>query len=49
MTKSGRRFENRTACVTGSAVGIGRAAARRMAEEGAKLVLMDIDGEKLVG
>ena len=47
MTKSGRRFENRTACVTGSAVGIGRAAALRMAEEGAKLVLMDIDGEKL--
>lgn len=33
--------------VTGAAVGIGRAVAMLMAQRGAKLALLDIDGEKL--
>ena len=41
------RFENTVALITGAAVGIGRAAALRMAEEGAKLVLLDLNPETL--
>ncbi len=37
------RLEGRTAVVTGGASGIGLAAARRMAAEGAKVVVGDID------
>lgn len=40
-------FESRVAMVTGAAVGIGRATAILLAQRGAKLVLLDVDGEKL--
>ncbi len=40
-------FESRAAMVTGAAVGIGRATAILLAQRGAKLALLDIDGEKL--
>lgn len=40
-------FKNKTALVTGAAVGIGRATAIRLAKGGANVVLVDIDGEKL--
>lgn len=40
-------FENKVALVTGAAVGIGWATAIKLAQNGAKLVLVDIDAEKL--
>ncbi len=40
-------FTNRVAAITGAAVGIGKATALRLAAEGAKLVLIDINEEKL--
>jgi NAD(P)-dependent dehydrogenase (short-subunit alcohol dehydrogenase family) len=39
------RFEGKVAVVTGGAGGLGRASARRLAEEGAHLVVVDLDGE----
>jgi NAD(P)-dependent dehydrogenase (short-subunit alcohol dehydrogenase family) len=41
------RFEGRVAVITGGAAGIGRAAAERMAAEGAKVVVWDISPEAL--
>ncbi|MFC4776567.1 SDR family oxidoreductase [Paenibacillus sp. GCM10023252] len=41
------RLHNKVALVTGAGSGIGRAAALRMAEEGAKVVLVDLHQEEL--
>ena len=38
-----RRLEDQVAIVTGGAQGIGGAASRRLAEEGAKVLIADID------
>ena len=40
------RFENKVAIVTGAASGIGLATAKRLAAEGAKVVVADLDGDK---
>lgn len=40
-----RRFEGRTAFVTGGGHGIGRACARRLAAEGAAVAVVDIDAD----
>lgn len=40
-------MKGKVAMITGAAVGIGRATALLMAQKGAKLVLLDIDEEKL--
>lgn len=42
------RFQGKVAMVTGASVGIGRAAALCFAEQGADLVLLDINHEKLL-
>lgn len=40
-------IENRVALITGSASGMGRQTARRMAENGAKVVINDLDSSKV--
>ncbi len=42
-----KRFANKVVVVTGTASGIGRATALRLAEEGARLVCADVQGEGL--
>ena len=42
-------FTERVVLITGAAVGIGRATAMKFAENGAKLVLIDLNCEKLEG
>jgi len=39
-----QRLENRTALITGAASGIGKAQALRFAQEGARIVVTDLDG-----
>ncbi len=41
-----RRLEGRTAIITGAASGIGLATARRFTEEGARVVLADVDDDR---
>ena len=41
------RFDGKVALVTGAAVGIGRATAIRLAQDGARVVLIDMNEEKL--
>jgi meso-butanediol dehydrogenase / (S,S)-butanediol dehydrogenase / diacetyl reductase len=43
------KLKDRVAMITGAASGIGRATATLFAEEGANLVLADVDAEKLAG
>jgi len=42
-----RRYEGRVAIVTGAAQSLGRVIARRMAEEGARVVIVDIQEERV--
>jgi meso-butanediol dehydrogenase/(S,S)-butanediol dehydrogenase/diacetyl reductase len=46
-TDHGRRFTGKVALVTGAGSGIGRATVRRLHEEGAEVVAVDIDGAGL--
>jgi 2,3-dihydroxy-2,3-dihydro-p-cumate dehydrogenase len=47
VTTECRRYEGRVAIVTGAAQGLGRVIARRLAEEGAHVVMVDVQEEKV--
>ncbi len=47
MQSRGHRVAGKIAVVTGAARGLGRAIALRLAEEGASLVMADINAEGL--
>ena len=49
MEQSEGRLHNQVAIVTGAAQGMGAAIAARLAAEGAKVVLSDINTEKVAG
>ena len=42
-----RRFEDKVVLITGAATGSGRASAERLAEEGASLLLADVQAQEL--
>lgn len=44
-----QRFEGKVAVVTGAAGGIGRAAAVRLASEGARVVAVDLPASDQIG
>src|SRR5215203_5760520 len=41
------RFDGKTVVITGAASGLGRGTAERVAEEGANVALVDLNGERL--
>ena len=45
MATTARRFEGKTAIVTGAASGLGRAVCLRLAEEGGAVACIDLDGD----
>ncbi len=47
VTEGGGRFDGKVVMVTGAANGLGRATAVRLAREGARIALVDVDAEGL--
>ena len=43
-----KKFQDKVVCITGSSSGIGEATAYRFAEEGAKLLLIALEEDKLL-
>ena len=49
MDYTSERFEGKVVVITGGAGGIGRATAVRLAQEGARIVAVDLPGSDLAG